>query len=259
VAGLSELRNALSFDPTQMVRADDEADILAAAAALDAVSGTMDNKGDVENGYDGAAAPSDGVNSAAGVAVASMFKAYGRRVYGQMTVDNLKQFGRSARSQVTADGFLSASSFSVPKVEQVLGRVQRNVRDFYTPYGAVFGIVAAYSVITSAWLLAGLLVLFSAYMFLFNVYKDVPVKIGDSVLEAPQKTAVFTTLTLVVFIFCGVLSNIMYVLFYGTLISFVHAAFHKGKSQIKQGNDAAEQERMVLEPGMGASGQMDMA
>ena len=130
LAGLSELRNALSFDPTQMVRADDEADILAAAAALDAVSGTMDNKGDVESGYNGAAAPFRWRQQRGW---------RGRRKHVQglrpsrlWTDDRGQPQTIWSQRPVTGHGRrLSVGIFILgPKVEQVLGRVQRNVRDF---------------------------------------------------------------------------------------------------------------------------------
>lgn len=237
-----------------MVQPTDDA--LFAAAALDAVSGTMDVK-DVEGGFSNDSSSNES-GAVAGAAVSHMLKAFGRRAYRSLTVDNVKDFGRSARAQVTADGFLSVNSFSVPKADQVLSRVQRNVRDFYKPYSAVFAVAAIYNVITSGWLLIGLLLLAIVYMFFFHVYKGVPVKVGESVLEAPQKSAVFTTLSLVVFIFCGVLTHILSVIFYGSAVSFLHAAFHKGKAQIKQVGEDPEQEKMVLEPGMGAPAMDDI-
>lgn len=48
---------------------------------------------------------------------------------------------------------------------------------FTASYLAITGLVAAYSVLTSPWLLFGMLVLFTTYLFLFQVYKDLPVQV----------------------------------------------------------------------------------
>lgn len=228
-------------------------------AQLESVSGTIERQPILGEEGNTSGDTSSFADAAASAAASSMIKSFGKRLYAGMTIENVKEFGRSAKAQVTQEGFLAPTAFSVPTGKNIIGRVQHNVRSFYKPYALLFGIVAVYSVLTSSWLLFGLMFLFLQYLFLFHVYKNNIVQIGENKLGEHQKTALFTVSALIVFIICGVLTNIISVVFYGSVLSLLHASFHKGSSQLsgkevsgESGDIMGSMGSMGLEPPMGS-------
>ena len=156
----------------------------------------------------------------------ALIRYYAMSLIGQLTVENAKRSLIRAKSQVTESGFLSVTAFSVPKQSETLGRIQGNIRTFWGPYSVIFGIVALYSVFTSPILLLSLFAMFSVYMFLFKIHAGRNVTIGEHTCDATQKNLFFAVMSILIFVFSGFLSYVVSIVFWGSCIVLLHAAFH---------------------------------
>ena len=157
----------------------------------------------------------------------TVLKAFAYQAVSQMSLSNAKAALVGAKSHLTQSGFLSLSAFNIPKQDAIASRVQGNIRHFWSAYGAIFGLVALYSVFTSPLLLCSIFIVFSMYMYLFKVNAGRVVRFGEHTCDASQKVGFFGVLSLIIFVFSGFLSHVLSVALWGSGIVLVHAALHK--------------------------------
>jgi len=176
-------------------------------------------------GANGAAAGS-GQSSALNQTAIAIVKYYAMYLISQMTLENAKASFSRVKAEVTSSGFLSVTAFSIPKQSEIVTRLQGNLKTFWAPYGIIYGIVAAYSVVTSPFLLLSLFFIFAMYMFLFKIHSGQTVSFGEHSCDGTQKTAFFGVTSVLIFIFSGFLSYLVSILMWGSVVVLAHAALH---------------------------------
>jgi len=191
------------------------------------LGGVMDPMPLGETTTGSSSAGTGGVSSPINRTALALVRYYAMYLFSQMTVENARASFSSVRAQVTESGFLSITAFSIPKQTEIVSRLQGNLKTFWVPYGCIYGIVAAWSVMTSPWLLLSLFTIFSVYMFLFKIHANQNVKFGEYNCDGTQKTMFFTVLSVFIFVFSGFLSYLLSIILWGSCIVVTHAALHK--------------------------------
>jgi len=120
--------------------------------------------------------------------------------------------------------FLSPVQFSLPKLNEIWNRLEYNVPHFLTNYILIILIIMSFTILTKPWLFCGILII--GYIWTLASSRD-SITIGSFKVENNRKFGVLCLLTVGAMLFLGFHETIMVSFAIGSILSSIHAIFHK--------------------------------
>lgn len=134
----------------------------------------------------------------------------------------------SARLKKEAVGCFDPREYSKPATrDECMARLRSNVGFFRISYGVIFAFFLVYFLLTSPFLLFELALVVGVWVYFFKLKGEEAVTIGSYKLENREKLAVACVLTVLVALFGGIISYLIWVCVVSGIVISIHAAFRK--------------------------------
>ena len=133
------------------------------------------------------------------------------------------------KTRKSATRFFACSEFSKPKNRgELVDRLRSNTYQFKLMYGILYLGVLVYYLLTSMSLVFGVVLIAGSWTYFFAITNaDTPMTIGGHTLGRKEKTFCCIVGSLLVAVFTGIFSTLLWVLAVGSILTVAHASFRK--------------------------------
>ena len=133
------------------------------------------------------------------------------------------------KTRKSATRFFACSEFSKPANRgELMDRLRSNTYQFKLMYGILYLGVLVYYLLTSMSLVFGVCLIAGSWTYFFAITNaDTPMTIGGHTLGRKEKTFCCVVGSLLVAVFTGIFSTLLWVLAVGTILTVGHASFRK--------------------------------
>lgn len=162
--------------------------------------------------------------------VGSRLTGAGRLATKYNPLENVKSVADGLnKTQKSARRFFACTEFNKPPSRaEWMGRLSSNTYQFKLMYGILYLGVLVYYLLTSMSLVFGVVLIVGSWGYFFMLTSaDTPMTIGGHTLQRKEKTVVCVVGSLLVAVFTGIFSTLLWVVAVGTCLTVLHASFRK--------------------------------